>query len=62
MSKWLGIQEVFEAKENISYGANNMRDGISSAVIIAASRHHLSRITAIPAEKKFNYFLVVLFI
>lgn len=29
MSKWLGIQEVSEIMENISYGAHQMRDGVS---------------------------------
>ena len=29
MSKWLGIQEVSETTENISYGAHQMRDGVS---------------------------------
>jgi type IV secretory pathway TraG/TraD family ATPase VirD4 len=29
MSKWLGVQEVSETSENISYGANDMRDGVS---------------------------------
>lgn len=29
MSKWLGLQEVSEAIENISYGAHQMRDGVS---------------------------------
>ena len=29
MSKWLGVQEVSETMENISYGAHQMRDGVS---------------------------------
>ena len=29
MSKWLGVQEVSETIENISYGAHQMRDGVS---------------------------------
>jgi len=29
MSKWLGFQEVSETMENISYGAHQMRDGVS---------------------------------
>lgn len=29
MSKWLGVQEVSESAENISYGAHQMRDGVS---------------------------------
>lgn len=29
MSKWLGVQEVLESAENISYGAHQMRDGVS---------------------------------
>lgn len=29
LSKWLGVQEVSETIENISYGAHQMRDGVS---------------------------------
>lgn len=29
MSKWLGVQEVSETMGNISYGAHQMRDGVS---------------------------------
>lgn len=29
LSKWLGMQEVSETLENISYGAHQMRDGVS---------------------------------
>ena len=29
LSKWLGMQEVSETIENISYGAHQMRDGVS---------------------------------
>jgi type IV conjugative transfer system coupling protein TraD len=29
MSKWLGVQEVSESAENISYGAHQMRDGVN---------------------------------
>jgi type IV conjugative transfer system coupling protein TraD len=29
MSKWLGVQEVSETMESISYGAHQMRDGVS---------------------------------
>ncbi len=29
LSKWLGVQEVSETVENISYGAHQMRDGVS---------------------------------
>lgn len=29
LSKWLGVQEVSELVENISYGAHQMRDGVS---------------------------------
>ncbi|MBX9804422.1 MAG: type IV secretion system DNA-binding domain-containing protein [Alphaproteobacteria bacterium] len=32
MSKWLGVQEVSEAMENISYGMHQMRDGVSLVV------------------------------
>ncbi|MBA3283628.1 MAG: hypothetical protein H0U27_01030 [Nitrosopumilus sp.] len=56
MSKWLGIREGFEAKENISYGANIMRDGVSSVVIIDASRHQFSRITLILRKRSLIIF------
>ena len=29
MSKWLGVQEVSESAENISYGSHQMRDGVN---------------------------------
>ena len=29
LSKWLGAQEISETIENISYGAHQMRDGVS---------------------------------
>lgn len=29
MSKWLGVQEVSESIENISYGQDRIRDGVS---------------------------------
>ncbi len=29
MSRWLGVQEVSESVENISYGANTIRDGVA---------------------------------
>jgi type IV secretory pathway TraG/TraD family ATPase VirD4 len=29
LSKWLGVQEISETMENISYGAHQMRDGVS---------------------------------